>query len=175
MDCMQLCPPVVTETIPTNNYVYPGSGGGGAAALFTQDSDMVTFSGNGTEADPLSATLISGQPVEFEASITKIGGMADGDTLALYVPTKATTFPAGLVGSEFNVEDQAGDILVNLLRNDIVVGQIEIVGGVPDVTLAADIVLNGSGDKLEVIAASVSTFSSLSLTLLGLRTLDYAE
>jgi hypothetical protein len=177
LTCFDICPDPVVITIPENNMPQAplnGSGGGGGDfTLFTSDSDQVSLNGDGTSGNPLMATLISGQTINFEIAVGRAQGMQDGDILAVYAPAKDCTIPADLVGSEFNVTGQNGDVLVNLLLNGVVVGNISIPdGGTAVVDLASDIVL-GDGDILEVAAGSDAEFSLLAVTLLGLRTLDY--
>jgi hypothetical protein len=174
LDFYDMCPEPVAIPLPTNNYQFPccSGGGGGEFTLFTADSDQVNLLGNGTSGSPLTAQLISGQMISFEIAVGKINGFADGDVIALYDVAKPCTIPANLVGSQFKIEDQVGDALVNLEVNGIIVGSVNFVGGIPDVTLAADINLV-AGDMLVFIAGSVSTFSLLAITILGLRALDY--
>lgn len=177
MTCFDQCPEIVPillpDTAPPQPVVNGGGGGsGGLNFVTTSNSDDVVFSGLGTAANPLRATFVDGRMIEFEMAIGKLNGLTDGETFGLYTAAKAAELPAGLVGTRMHVEDQEDDILINLAHNNIVVGQISYVGGVMDSSNVPAITL-AEGDRLEVSSALDSQFSVLSLTILGLRELEY--
>ena len=174
LNMFTLCPDPEPITVPTNNPAWGSVGGGGSQPLVVDDSEGIALTGDGTAGNPLVATLINNQTIAVEIGFSKEDGAADGDVLLFYTPTKLTTIPADLVGSQFEVEGQVDNILLNLVHNDVVVGNISIVAGVPDVTLAADINL-AIGDKFEVTSGAASGFSRVAITLQGLRPLEYVS
>lgn len=178
MICFDQCPEIIPISLPDTAPLQPvvngggGGGGGGINFVSTSNSDDVRFVGSGTETDPLQAVFVDGRMIEFEMAIGKLNGLADGETFGIYTAAKEAQLPAGLVGSRMSVDDQVSDVLINVAHNGIVVGQISYVGGVMDSSGVPAITLV-SGDRLEISSALTSNFSYLSLTILGLRELEY--
>lgn len=177
MKCFEQC--VVVEPIELSTISPPrptvnggGSGGGGINSVVTSGTDDVVFTGDGTEASPLRARFVPDRQIEFEIAIGKLSGALDGETIGIYISAKEASFPAGLSGSRFAVDDQENDVLINIVKNGLALGAISIVGGVPNTASIPAFNLI-EGDRLEFISAVTSEFSVLALTILGLRTLEY--
>lgn len=177
MTCYDPCPEIEVLPLPTNAAPQPvvnggGGGGSGLTAVSTTGTDDVVFSGNGTTLNPLRATFVGPRTIEFEMAIGKLGGATDAEVIAVYIAAKTATLPAGLPGSQFSIEGQVGDVLINIEHNGLIVGAISIVNGVADAANVPEIVL-AEGDMLQFISGLNSEFSLLALTILGLRQLEY--
>lgn len=177
LHCFNLCPPVVPVPLPENNWQIPccqgGGGGGGSFTLNTLDTDSIAFNGDGTSGNPLTATALGGQTINFEIAIGKINGLVNDEAVAVYVPAKQCSIYAGLAGSQFKVDDQVNDIVIEIMKNGASAGVITIAMGSGESNTVASQINLMPGDMLEFYSRSTSEFSLLGITILGLRTLDY--
>lgn len=192
--------PIPMPVLPPN----PGGGGGsGITSVTTQGSDNVNFSGDGTELNPLTATVVSeyepdnfdvvgdtlddylagvdaslglaigNRLVEFEIAFASVDGSVDGAILSAYTPAHEFTLRTGLPESSIICQTPEEDFRINIVHTGSTV-----VGFIDVISGVPTITFAGDvvfapHDLLTFVSVGAASYAILAVTLVGERELKY--
>jgi hypothetical protein len=166
VDISCLSPCTENEASPLDPWVPPTPSESG---LVFADSASIIFTGVGTEADPIVATVQGN--IEVEIATSRLAGFTDNELIFAYATAKGFTLRAGLPGATVAARN-ADDLQVNLYQNETLIGNITVTAGVPAFSFVADVVFEPD-DLLEFRGVLAPSFDLLAITLVGERELTF--
>lgn len=178
---MNVCLPpcTVNEAIPLEPWVDPSPPSGGSVT--TANSLSVTFTGDGTAANPLTAEVAG--DIQFEIASARTGSIGESEVFSAYSSAGGFTMPADQSGASVAAYGLTASLHLGIIRGNAtssqqLVGEIEIdpTGGMSVNIIAGVDAIFDPGDVMFLetqVGNGAADFIMLAITLIGVRPIKF--